>query len=68
MSSNQARVDIAKAEREDNGGDAERRGKQSWEIDKTLAGIAVQKTERGTEKVQAEAILATRQHLMETAA
>lgn len=58
--SNQARVDVAEAQWHGNVGEAERQGRQNREIAKIHAETAVQKTERDTEKSQAEALLATR--------
>src|SRR5271170_676993 len=58
--SNQARIDVAEAQWKGNVGEAERHGKQDREIAKIHADTAVQKTERDTEKAQAEATLATR--------
>jgi flotillin len=58
--SNQARIDVAEAQWKGNVGEAERHGKQNREIAKIHADTAVQKTERDTEKAQAEATLATR--------
>jgi len=58
--SNQARIDVAEAQWKGNVGEAERRGRQDREIAKIHADTAVQKTERDTEKAQAEATLAAR--------
>lgn len=58
--SNQARIDVAEAQMHGNVGEAKRVGKQNQEIAKIHADTAVQKTERDTEKAQAEATLATR--------
>jgi flotillin len=58
--SNQARIDVAEAQWKGNVGEAERHGRQDREIAKIHADTAVQKTERDTEKAQAEATLATR--------
>ena len=52
--SNQARIDVAEAQWKGNVGEAERHGRQNREIAK------IHKTERDTEKAQAEATLATR--------
>jgi flotillin len=58
--SNQARVDVAEAQWHGNVGEAERQGRQNREIAKIHAETAILKTERDTEKSQAEALLATR--------
>jgi flotillin len=58
--SNQARIDVAEAQWKGNVGEAERHGRQNREIAKIHAETAVQKTERDTEKAEAEATLATR--------
>jgi flotillin len=58
--SNQARIDVAEAQMHGNVGEAQRVGKQNQEIAKIHAETAVRKTERDTEKAQAEATLATR--------
>jgi flotillin len=57
---NQARVDVAEAQRKGNVGEAQRLGEQNREIAKINAETAVQKTERDSEKAKAEATLATR--------
>jgi flotillin len=57
---NQARVDVAEAQRKGNVGEAARQGEQNREIAKINAETAVQKTERDSEKARAEATLATR--------
>jgi flotillin len=58
--SNQARIDVAEAQWKGNVGEAQRQGQQNREIAKIHADTAVQKTERDSEKAQAEATLATR--------
>lgn len=57
---NQARVDVATAQKLGNIGEAQRHGEQNREIAKINAETAVQKTERDSEKAKAEATLATR--------
>lgn len=57
---NQARIDVAEAQRKGNVGEAQRVGEQNREIAKINAETAVQKTERDSEKAKAEATLATR--------
>lgn len=57
---NQARIDVAEAQRKGNVGEAQRQGEQNREIAKINAETAVQKTERDSERAQAEATLATR--------
>jgi len=57
---NQARVDVAEAQRLGNVGEAQRQGEQNRDIAKINAETAVQKTERDSEKAQAESTLATR--------
>ena len=57
---NQARIDVAEAQRKGNVGEAQRQGEQNREIAKINAETAVQKTERDSEKAKAEATLATR--------
>lgn len=57
---NQARIDVAEAQRKGNVGEAQRVGEQNREIAKINAETAVQKTERDSEKARAEATLATR--------
>ncbi|KAE8453168.1 hypothetical protein EG329_011235 [Mollisiaceae sp. DMI_Dod_QoI] len=57
---NQARIDVAEAQRTGNVGEAQRQGEQNREIAKINAETAVQKTERDSEKARAEATLATR--------
>ncbi len=57
---NQARIDVAEAQRKGNVGEAARQGEQNREIAKINAETAVQKTERDSEKAKAEATLATR--------
>ncbi|TVY85971.1 Flotillin-like protein, partial [Lachnellula willkommii] len=57
---NQARIDVAEAQRRGNVGEAQRHGEQNREIAKINAETAVQKTERDSERAQAEATLATR--------
>lgn len=57
---NQARIDVAEAQRRGNVGEAQRVGEQNREIAKINAETAVQKTERDSEKAKAEATLATR--------
>lgn len=57
---NQARIDVAEAQRMGNVGEAQRQGEQNREIAKINAETAVQKTERDSEKARAEAILSTR--------
>ncbi|KAH8816332.1 putative Flotillin-like protein 1 [Xylogone sp. PMI_703] len=57
---NQARIDVAEAQRRGNVGEAQRQGEQNREIAKINAETAVQKTERDSEKAKAEATLATR--------
>lgn len=57
---NQARIDVAEAQRKGNVGEAQRQGEQNREIAKINAETAVQKTERDSEKAKAEAVLATR--------
>lgn len=56
---NQARVDVAEAQRTGNVGEAQRVGEQNREIAKINAETAVQKTIRDSEKAKAEAQLAT---------
>lgn len=58
--SNQARIDVAAAQCKGDIGEAERHGEQNREIARIFAETAIQKTERDTEKAQAEATLATR--------
>ncbi|RFU34577.1 hypothetical protein B7463_g1787, partial [Scytalidium lignicola] len=57
---NQARIDVAEAQRRGNVGEAQRQGEQNREIAKINAETAVQKTERDSEKAKAEATLSTR--------
>ncbi|KAH8684432.1 putative Flotillin-like protein 1 [Tricladium varicosporioides] len=57
---NQARIDVAEAQRRGNVGEAQRQGEQNREIAKINAETAVQKTERDSERAEAEATLATR--------
>lgn len=57
---NQARIDVAEAQRKGNVGEAQRVGEQNREIAKINAETAVQKTERDSERAKAEAQLATR--------
>ncbi|KAA8565984.1 hypothetical protein EYC84_009786 [Monilinia fructicola] len=57
---NQARVDVAEAQRLGTVGEAQRKGEQDRELAKVQAETAVQKTERDSEKARAEATLATR--------
>jgi flotillin len=57
---NQARIDVAEAQRKGNVGEAQRQGEQNRDIAKIQAETAVQKTERDSEKARAEATLATR--------
>ncbi|KAG9233184.1 putative Flotillin-like protein 1 [Amylocarpus encephaloides] len=57
---NQARIDVAEAQRRGNVGEAQRQGEQNREIAKINAETAVAKTERDSEKAAAEATLATR--------
>ncbi|KAF4624887.1 hypothetical protein G7Y89_g13281 [Cudoniella acicularis] len=57
---NQARIDVAEAQRRGNVGEAQRQGEQNREIAKINAETAVQKTERDSERAAAEATLATR--------
>ncbi|PVH87734.1 putative Flotillin-like protein 1 [Cadophora sp. DSE1049] len=57
---NQARVDVAEAQRLGTVGEAQRQGEQNREIAKINAETAVQKTERDSERARAEATLATR--------
>ncbi len=57
---NQARIDVAEAQRNGNVGEAQRQGQQNREIAKIQAETAVAKTERDSEKAQAEATLAQR--------
>ncbi|RDW72151.1 hypothetical protein BP5796_08185 [Coleophoma crateriformis] len=56
---NQARIDVADAQRKGNVGEAQRHGEQNREIAKIHAETAVQKTIRDSEKARAEAELAT---------
>lgn len=56
---NQARIDVADAQRKGNVGEAQRHGEQNREIAKIHAETAVQKTIRDSEKSRAEAELAT---------
>jgi flotillin len=55
---NQARIDVAEAQRKGNVGEAQRVGEQNREIAKINAETAVQKTERDSERAKAEAQLA----------
>lgn len=57
---NQAKIDVAEAQRKGITGEAQRHGEQNREIAKINAETAVQSTERDVEKAQAEATLATR--------
>ncbi|KAF7950503.1 hypothetical protein EAE96_007786 [Botrytis aclada] len=57
---NQARIDVAEAQRLGTVGEAQRRAEQDRELAKVQAETAVQKTERDSEKARAEATLATR--------
>jgi flotillin len=57
---NQARVDVAEAQRLGTVGEAQRQGEQNREIARINAETAVQKTERDSERARAEATLATR--------
>ncbi|KAK6587161.1 hypothetical protein PZA11_000451 [Diplocarpon coronariae] len=57
---NQARVDVAEAQRLGTVGEAQRQGEQKREIARIDAETAVQKTERDSERARAEATLATR--------
>ena len=57
---NQARIDVAEAQRKGNVGEAQRVGEQNREIAKINAETAVQKTERDSDRAKAEATLATR--------
>jgi flotillin len=57
---NQARIDVAEAQRKGNVGEAQRQGEQNRDIAKINAETAVQKTERDSERAKAEAQLATR--------
>lgn len=57
---NQARIDVAEAQRRGNVGEAQRQGEQNREIAKINAETSVQKTERDSERARAEATLATR--------
>ncbi|QSZ35876.1 hypothetical protein DSL72_006998 [Monilinia vaccinii-corymbosi] len=57
---NQARIDVAEAQRLGTVGEAQRKGEQDRELAKVQAETAVQKTERDSEKARAEATLATR--------
>ncbi|CAD6449263.1 b7f6b988-d111-4329-ab45-90b6d5b3de1b [Sclerotinia trifoliorum] len=57
---NQARIDVAEAQRLGTVGEAQRVAEQNRELAKVQADTAVQKTERDSEKAQAEATLATR--------
>ncbi|KHN94768.1 flotillin domain containing protein [Metarhizium album ARSEF 1941] len=58
---NQARVDVAEAQRRGNTGEAQRKGEQDREIAKIYAETAVQKTQRDIERAKAEAHLQTEQ-------
>jgi flotillin len=49
---NQARIDVAEAQRKGNVGEAARQGEQNREIAKINAETAVQKTERDSEKAK----------------
>lgn len=60
---NQARVDVAEAQRLGNVGEAQRLGEQEREIAKINAQTAVQKTERDSERAQAEVCLMYRSYL-----
>ncbi|KAF7854588.1 hypothetical protein EAF04_010397 [Stromatinia cepivora] len=57
---NQARIDVAEAQRLGTVGEAQRKAEQDRELAKVQAETAVQKTERDSEKARAEATLATR--------
>lgn len=57
---NQARIDVAEAQRKGTVGEAQRQGEQMREIAKIDAETAVAKTERDSERAEAEATLATR--------
>ncbi|KAF7891619.1 hypothetical protein EAF00_007921 [Botryotinia globosa] len=57
---NQARIDVAEAQRLGTVGEAQRRAEQDRELAKVQAETAVQKTERDSEKARAEATLSTR--------
>lgn len=57
---NQARIDVADAMRLGNVGEAQRLGEQDREIAKIHAETAVQRTERDSERAEAEAVLAKR--------
>ena len=57
---NQARIDVAEAQRRGNVGEAQRVGEQNRDIAKINAETAVQKTERDSERAKAEAQLSTR--------
>lgn len=57
---NQARIDVAEAQRKGTVGEAQRQGEQKREIAKIDAETAVAKTERDSERAEAEATLATR--------
>lgn len=57
---NQARIDVADAQLKGNVGEAKRKGEQEREIAKINAETAVQKTERDSERAEAEASLMTR--------
>ncbi|TVY82238.1 Flotillin-like protein [Lachnellula suecica] len=57
---NQAKIDVAEAMRLGTVGQAQREGLQNREIVKINAETAVQKTERDSERAEAEATLATR--------
>lgn len=57
---NQARIDVAEAQRLGNVGEAKRQGEQNRDIAKINAETAVQKTQRDSERAEAEALLTTR--------
>ncbi|KAG0645919.1 Flotillin 1 [Hyphodiscus hymeniophilus] len=57
---NQARIDVAEAQRKGNVGEAQRVGEQNREIAKINMETAVAKTERDSERSKAEAQLSTR--------
>jgi flotillin len=57
---NQARIDVAEAQRNGNVGEAQRQGEQNREIAKIQAETAVSMTERDSERAEAEATLSAR--------
>lgn len=57
---NQAKIDVAEAQRKGTVGEAQRHGEQSREIAKIHAETSMAKTELDSDKAKAEATLATR--------